>query len=176
VRTAAFVRPSTVSIVTTVAPFCVVKWECVRSRDSRESLGVASLLHVWWGGLWRAGVWATVRGVIVGLVPRILRARRWLVGAAAVVAMGLAAAPASARDPVIAYLNASRQLQLYDSQAGAAVSAPALTVKNTQNAFAVSFDGRYIAYIAASDGDIHLFDRVAQRRDTASGDQHLHLA
>jgi hypothetical protein len=75
--------------------------------------------------------------------------------------MGSAAAPASARDPVIAYLNASRQLQLYDSQAGAAVSAPALTVKNTQNAFAVSFDGRYIAYIAASDGDIHLFDRVA---------------
>ena len=75
--------------------------------------------------------------------------------------MGLSAAPASARDPVIAYLNPSRQLQLYDSQAGAAVSAPALTVKNTQNAFAVSFDGRYIAYIAASDGDIHLFDRVA---------------
>ena len=107
------------------------------------------------------GVWATVGGVIVGLAPRILRARRWLVGAAAVVAMGLAAAPASARDPVIAYLNASRQLQLYDSEAGAAVSAPALGVKNTQNAFAVSFDGRYIAYIAASDGAIHLFDRVA---------------
>jgi len=74
--------------------------------------------------------------------------------------MGSAAAPASARGPVIAYLSASRQLQLYDSQAGAAVSAPALTVKNTQNAFAVSFDGRYIAYIAESDGLIHLFDRV----------------
>ncbi len=75
--------------------------------------------------------------------------------------MGSAAAPARARDPVIAYLNASRQLQLYDSQTSAAVSAPAITVKNAQNALAVSFDGRYIAYIATSDGDIHLFDRVA---------------
>jgi hypothetical protein len=97
---------------------------------------------------------------MVALVALSGRARGWLVAAAAVVAMGSAAAPASARDPVIAYLNASRQLQLYDSQAGAAVSAPALTVKNTQNAFAVSFDGRYIAYIAESDGLIHLFDRV----------------
>lgn len=75
--------------------------------------------------------------------------------------MGSAAAPASARDPVIADLSGSRQLQLYDSQAGAAVSAPDLTVKNTQNAFAASFDGRFIAYIAKSDGLIHLFDRVA---------------
>jgi len=98
---------------------------------------------------------------VVRLVPSIRRVRGWLVPLAAFVAMGSAAAPASARDPVIAYLNASRQLQLYDSQASAAVSAPALTVKSTQNAFAVSFDGRYIAYIAKSDGLIHLFDRVA---------------
>ena len=106
---------------------------------------------------------------MLGSGPPIRRARGWLVASAAVVAMGSAAAPASARGPVIAYLSASRQLQLYDSQAGAAVSAPALTVKNTQNAFAVSFDGRYIAYIAKSDGDIHLFDRVANAEITLPG-------
>ncbi len=62
---------------------------------------------------------------------------------------------------MIAYLNTSRELQLFDSQAGATSSVPTLTVKNSQNAFAVSFDGRYIAYIAKSDGLIHLYDRTA---------------
>jgi hypothetical protein len=75
--------------------------------------------------------------------------------------MGSAAAPAAARAPVIAYLDASHQLQLYDSQTGALVSTPTITVLSPrQNAFAVSFDGRYIAYIG-TDGNIHLFDRVA---------------
>ncbi len=101
---------------------------------------------------------ATVAGQMVG--PLVWRARRWLVASAAVVALGLAAAPASARDPVIAYLNTSNQLQLYDSQTGAAVPAPSVTVSGAHG-FAVSFDGRYIAYIAKSDGNIHLFDRVA---------------
>jgi hypothetical protein len=112
------------------------------------------------GRLCRAGAWATVRGEMLGLVGLCRRARGWIVASGAVVAMGSAAAGASARDPVIAYLDASRQLQLYDSQVGVAVSSPALTVKSSQNAFAVSFDGRYIVYIAKSDGLIHLFDRV----------------
>jgi hypothetical protein len=106
---------------------------------------------------------------MVGWVFPLGRLRGWAPGLAALVAFGLAAGPASARDPVIAYLNASRQLQLYDSQTGAAVSAPGLTVKNTQNAFAVSFDGRYIAYVAQSDGLIHLFDRVTNAEISLPG-------
>jgi hypothetical protein len=79
-----------------------------------------------------------------------------------VVATLAAAGAAQARAPVIAYQDGSRHLQLYDSQTGAPVSAPALTFRQfVQIPFAVSFDGRYVAYVADGSGyAIHLFDRV----------------
>jgi hypothetical protein len=81
---------------------------------------------------------------------------RWV--ALAVLVGGLAiAAPASARKPVIAYVDASNKLALYDSETGSGVAAPDITIPNARD-FAVSFDGRFIFYRDAAK-KLHLYDR-----------------
>jgi hypothetical protein len=88
------------------------------------------------------------------------RARLWLIALWVLAGMGVSPAGASARAPVIAYVDlTTHKVQLYDAQTASAVVAPNLTVKAPLYPFAVSFDGRYIAYLSASDGKIHLYDR-----------------
>jgi hypothetical protein len=77
-----------------------------------------------------------------------------------VIWLGLSAAPASARKPIIAYVDqTTNKLSYYDTESGANVPAPNLTIAPPLHRFAVSFDGRYVVYEDAT-GKIHLFDRA----------------
>jgi len=70
------------------------------------------------------------------------------------------AAPAGARKPVVSYVDATTHvLRFYDAESGTEVPAPALTIPGLRPGFAVSFDGRYIAYVDAA-SKIHLYDRA----------------
>ncbi|MEA2426665.1 MAG: hypothetical protein QOF37_293 [Thermoleophilaceae bacterium] len=83
-----------------------------------------------------------------------MRAGALLAGIATWLAL---AGAADARQPVIAYLDAANKLALYDSETGAAVTAPNITVPNSRY-FAVSANGRFIFYRDAQK-KLHLYDR-----------------
>jgi hypothetical protein len=73
----------------------------------------------------------------------------------------LLAPQAEARRPVIAHVDETTdRLALYDAELGSDLPAPALTIPNGRR-FAVSFDGRYIAYGDAAK-KLHLFDRATE--------------
>jgi len=78
----------------------------------------------------------------------------------AVIGLALSATPASARKPIVAYVDqTTNKLAYYDTESGVNIPAPNLTIAPPLHRFAVSFDGRYIVYEDAS-GKIHLFDRA----------------
>src|SRR3954454_21493242 len=66
---------------------------------------------------------------------------------------------ADARRPVVAYVDQGKQLHLYDTQAGAEVPAPPLTINDPARGFAMSLDGRYVVYTDAAK-KVHLYDRA----------------
>jgi hypothetical protein len=73
----------------------------------------------------------------------------------------LLVAQAEARKPVIAHVDqTTNRLGLYDAELGNDLPAPMLTIPNARR-FAVSFDGRYIAY-GDADKKLHLFDRATE--------------
>jgi hypothetical protein len=84
-----------------------------------------------------------------------------------VVAGLLALAPvASARKPIISYVDEQGHFQLYDAETGANVSpsppVPAPEGKGSQLSWATSANGRYIAFNDAK-GKLHLLDRTSNQ-------------
>ncbi len=79
--------------------------------------------------------------------------------------LGLAP-PASARKPIISYVDQQAHFQLYDAEAGANVSPPPPVPvpegKASQLGWATSANGRYIAFNDA-EGKLHLLDRSSNQ-------------
>ena len=90
-------------------------------------------------------------------VRMLLRKPVSVVALAAVAALALAGA-ADARRPVVAYVDQAKKLHLYDTQTGAEVPAPALTIADSTRGFAMSLNGRFVVY--TDPAGTHLFDRA----------------
>lgn len=78
------------------------------------------------------------------------------------------AGTADARRPVVAYVDQGKQLHLYDTQAGAEVPAPPLTINDPIRGFAMSLNGRFVTYTDAGK-KVHLYDRSDKSDRTLDG-------
>ena len=74
-------------------------------------------------------------------------------------ALLLLTAKADARRPVVAYVDAGKQLHLYDTEVAAEVPAPPLTINDPTRGFAMSLNGRFVVYTDAAK-KVHLYDRL----------------
>ena len=83
--------------------------------------------------------------------------RRHLVAVTALALTMLAVPAAQARNPVVAWVDDSQRLHLYDSQLRRELGAPRLTIPDRTRGFGVSPSGRFVAYRDAAKV-VHLYD------------------